>query len=203
MVCARWTGSSASGASGLPCATSQKGQRRVQMSPRIMKVAVPLPKHSPMLGHEASSHTVCSFCSRRMRLMSWNREPGPGARTRIHAGLASASRGTILMAYFSNARAVFFSPFSLTPGSRTFKPREEGIDESLPHDERRFGKPERLRIGHGETGIAARVDRGKRRQVHVDVQREAMIGAAARHAYSKRGHFGAGDVDAGGAGFAL
>ena len=26
----------------------------------IMKVAVPLPKHSPMFGQEASSHTVCS-----------------------------------------------------------------------------------------------------------------------------------------------
>ena len=24
-----------------------------------MKVAVPLPKHSPMFGHEASSQTVC------------------------------------------------------------------------------------------------------------------------------------------------
>ena len=27
----------------------------------IMKVAVPLPKHSPMFGQEASSHTVCSL----------------------------------------------------------------------------------------------------------------------------------------------
>ena len=63
-------------ASGRPCATSQNGQRRVQMSPRIMKVAVPLPKHSPMFGQEASSHTVCSFCSRRMRLISWKRESG-------------------------------------------------------------------------------------------------------------------------------
>ncbi|CPM64757.1 Uncharacterised protein [Bordetella pertussis] len=36
----------------------------------IMKVAVPLPKHSPMFGQDASSHTVCRLCSRRMRLMS-------------------------------------------------------------------------------------------------------------------------------------
>jgi lipoic acid synthetase len=33
------------------------------MSPRIMKVAVPLPKHSAMFGHEASSHTVCEEAS--------------------------------------------------------------------------------------------------------------------------------------------
>ncbi len=43
---------------------------RVQRSPRIMNVAVPLPKHSPILGQDASSHTVCSFCSRRIRLTS-------------------------------------------------------------------------------------------------------------------------------------
>ncbi len=67
---ARLFGSSASGGSGLPCATSQNGQRRVHTSPRIMKLAVPLPKHSPMLGQEASSHTVCSWFSRSMRFTS-------------------------------------------------------------------------------------------------------------------------------------
>ena len=30
------------------------------LEPRIMKVAVPPLKHSPMFGQEASSHTVCS-----------------------------------------------------------------------------------------------------------------------------------------------
>jgi hypothetical protein len=47
-----------SSGSGRPWPTSQNGQRRVHLSPMIMKVAVPLPKHSPMLGQEASSHTV-------------------------------------------------------------------------------------------------------------------------------------------------
>ena len=58
---ARFFGSSLSSSLGRPCPTSQKGQRRVQMSPIIMKVAVPWLKHSPMLGQEASSHTVCIF----------------------------------------------------------------------------------------------------------------------------------------------
>ncbi|KDB94039.1 phosphoglycolate phosphatase, partial [Bordetella bronchiseptica D989] len=49
-----------------PWPTSQNGQRRVHLSPMIMKVAVPLPKHSPMFGQDASSHTVCRLCSRRM-----------------------------------------------------------------------------------------------------------------------------------------
>ena len=40
----------------------------MQTSPRIMKVAVPCPQHSPMLGQRASSHTVCSSMSRIMVL---------------------------------------------------------------------------------------------------------------------------------------
>ena len=43
---------------------------RGQAIDMIMKVAVPLPKHSPMFGHDASSHTVCSLCSRRICLIS-------------------------------------------------------------------------------------------------------------------------------------
>ena len=38
---ARFAGSSGSSGLGRPWATSQNGQRRVQMSPMIMKVAVP------------------------------------------------------------------------------------------------------------------------------------------------------------------
>ena len=47
----------------LAVATAQKPQARVQMSPRIMKVAV-RGQHSPMLGQRASSQTVCSSRSR-------------------------------------------------------------------------------------------------------------------------------------------
>ena len=70
MVRARFSGSFASSGSGRPWPTSQNGQRRVHLSPMIMKVAVPLPKHSPMLGQEASSHTVFRLLSRRICLIS-------------------------------------------------------------------------------------------------------------------------------------
>src|SRR3954469_12249553 len=136
MVSARWRGSSASGGSGRPRATSQNGQRRVHTSPRIMKVAVPLPKHSPMFGQEASSHTVCSFCSRRMRLMSWKRESGIGARTRIQGGFASACAcGTILI--------VLRAPFSFTPASRIVEQPDEGENQIFGV----FAHPEALQVG--------------------------------------------------------
>ena len=43
--------------------TAQKPQARVQRSPAIMKVAVPLLQHSQWLGHLALSHTVWSLSS--------------------------------------------------------------------------------------------------------------------------------------------
>ena len=58
------------------------------MSPMIMNVAVPLLKHSPMFGHDASSHTVCRRWSRRIFLISLKRGLDD-ARTRIHSGLGS------------------------------------------------------------------------------------------------------------------
>jgi hypothetical protein len=47
---ASFSGSLLSGGKGLPDFTAQNLHRRVQMSPRIMKVAVPLFQHSPMFG---------------------------------------------------------------------------------------------------------------------------------------------------------
>ena len=52
-------GSSGSFQVGLPVLTLQKPQRRVQVSPRIMKVAVPRSQQSPMFGQAASWQTVC------------------------------------------------------------------------------------------------------------------------------------------------
>src|SRR5262245_59423126 len=164
MVSARCRGSSASGASGLPCATSQNGQRRVQMSPRIMKVAVPLPKHSAMFGQEASSQTVCSFCARRMSLISWKREFGLAARTRIHAGLGSRSRGTILI----GTRSVLALPFSFTPASRILESRDEILHQP------RFDLTSLLlqsgvfRLRDLQARVAAGIDGGEGREVHVD-----------------------------------
>jgi hypothetical protein len=43
--------------------TAQKPHARVQRSPAIMKVAVPLLQHSQWFGHLALSQTVCSFSS--------------------------------------------------------------------------------------------------------------------------------------------
>ena len=43
-------GSIGSTASGLPVATAQNPQERVQIFPSIINVAVPAPQHSPMLG---------------------------------------------------------------------------------------------------------------------------------------------------------
>jgi len=54
-----FSGSPSSSADGTPLATAQKLHLRVQTSPSIKNVAVPCPKHSPMLGQTASSHTVC------------------------------------------------------------------------------------------------------------------------------------------------
>ena len=69
IVRAKLAGSFTSGANGLP-STSQNGQRRVQISPKIIKVAVPLLKHSPILGQLASSQTVCRLFSRKTFLIS-------------------------------------------------------------------------------------------------------------------------------------
>src|SRR5690606_33090486 len=97
MDLARLDGSLTSSGSGLPWPTSQNGQRRVHLSPIIMKVAVPLPKHSPILGQDASSQTVNRLCSRRIFLMSLKRELGAAAFTRIHSGFFRRSTGIILM----------------------------------------------------------------------------------------------------------
>ena len=65
---------------------AQKLQRRVQTSPRIMKVAVPWLKHSWMFGQLASSHTVTSRFSRSLALSCCTELPD-GMRTRIQLGL--------------------------------------------------------------------------------------------------------------------
>ena len=53
------SGSKGSFQVGFPVCTLQKPQRRVQTSPRIMKVAVPRSQHSPTFGQLASWQTVC------------------------------------------------------------------------------------------------------------------------------------------------
>src|ERR1700681_517874 len=62
MAFATRCGSSQSTGSGLPVATAQKPQLRVQIFPRIIKVAVPAPQHSPIFGQLPLSQIVCSLC---------------------------------------------------------------------------------------------------------------------------------------------
>jgi hypothetical protein len=58
MASATRLGSSVSYSVGFPVATAQNVQLRVQMFPRIMKVAVPAPQHSPMFGQFPLSQIV-------------------------------------------------------------------------------------------------------------------------------------------------
>ena len=55
-------GSSASGARGRPVLVAQKRQPRVQMSPRIINVAVLRLQHSAWLGHLPLLQIVCRLC---------------------------------------------------------------------------------------------------------------------------------------------
>ena len=113
MVRASLAGSSPSRGLGRPWATSQKGQRRVQMSPMIMKVAVPWPKHSPRLGQLASSHTVCRPFSRSARF-SRATSGVPGNWARIQGGLRSRVSG-VVGSTLTRSRAIFSAPRSFSP----------------------------------------------------------------------------------------
>ena len=78
-------GSSGSSRPGRPVLILQKPQLQVQVSPISRKVAVPRPQHSPMLGHMASSQTVCRLLPRNSPFNS--RYLGESAaRTRSHSG---------------------------------------------------------------------------------------------------------------------
>ena len=81
-------GSEASGARGLPVFVAQNLQPRVQMSPKIMKVAVLRLQHSALLGQSPLLQIVCNECCFTMR--STSAEPS-SLRRRIfnHSGFFS------------------------------------------------------------------------------------------------------------------
>ncbi len=89
---ARCSGSSGSTAPGLPVATLQKAQARVQMSPRIMKVACFCVQHSPIFGQAASSHTVCRFFAR----ISWRTSAAIRRRRRLDPNPVRLARRRIV-----------------------------------------------------------------------------------------------------------
>ena len=79
-------GSSTSSAKGLAVLTAQNEQARVQRSPAIMNVAVPLLQHSQWFGHFALSQTVCSFRS-SSRLRVFANVFSVGSLRRSHSGM--------------------------------------------------------------------------------------------------------------------
>src|SRR4029079_3355940 len=78
------------GAYGRPVVTLQNPHERVQMSPRIMNVAVPREKHSVRLGHASDSQTECSDFDRRSDLMSCS-----SCRFRSFSRIPSGNRALI------------------------------------------------------------------------------------------------------------
>ena len=74
-----------SSASGLAVLTAQKPHARVQRSPAIMNVAVPLLQHSQWFGHLALSQTVCSFSS-SSNARVWVNALDVGSFSRSHSG---------------------------------------------------------------------------------------------------------------------
>jgi len=63
--------------------------------------------------------------------------------------------------------------------------------------------PQVLQLGGLQSPVAAGVDAGERLQVHVDVEAEAVVTAAATHTQAKGGDLCVADIDAGRAGAAL
>jgi len=87
-------GSSGSGGSGRPVATSQNRHDRVQMSPRIMIVSARRVQHSPMFGQLALSHTVWSASS--LTIARSSKYAGlVGSVARIHSGCRRRGAGSL------------------------------------------------------------------------------------------------------------
>jgi hypothetical protein len=95
----------------LPLGTAQNPQARVQMSPKIMKVAVPCSQHSPMLGQRALSHTVCKSRVRMVRFNSWYFGP-PKNFTRSQDGRGCAIGGGVESGRIVKGVAIWFIPMN-------------------------------------------------------------------------------------------
>ncbi len=84
---ATFSGSSQSTVSGRPVFTPQNPQERVQIFPKIMKVAVPSPQHSPIFGQLPDVQIVFNLYLSTKLLNSVYFFP-VGSLTRNHLGLA-------------------------------------------------------------------------------------------------------------------
>src|SRR6267378_5849055 len=97
-------------------------------------------------------------------------------------------------------RMVFACPFSFTPASRMVESVDHEAGEPLAYLGRRAGDAEITRLRNREPGVAARIDGGERRKVHVYVEREPMVRPAPHYAYAERRHLGPVQIDSGRAG---
>ena len=77
----------------------------------IIKVAVPLLKHSPRLGQAASSQTEASLCLRSLSLIDLICLPA-GILTRIQSGFFGSS---VVGMTFTGMRATLSAPRSFSP----------------------------------------------------------------------------------------
>ena len=165
-------GSSGSFQVGLPVLTWQKPQRRVQVSPRIMKVAVPRSQQSPMFGQAASWQTVCRLSSAILAFSSRYFGP-PGMGTLNHFGLRSRMSRTSGPRTFRTSmppglarERVLCSRVGGVAVRRPSPPRLPGADEvHAGARERDEGEDEEAELQRGVVGRAAVPgDRGARRR---------------------------------------
>ncbi len=154
IVRARLTGSSMSSGFGRPWPTSQNGQRRVQMSPMIMKVAVPLPKHSDRFGQLASSQTVCRLLARNAALTLATSADSP-SRARIQLGFLS---GGAVFSILIGMRAIFSAARSLTPATIGAGGVAVGVLIAVPAAERRSVYASRSRDSAAIAAVQAASD---------------------------------------------
>ncbi len=104
-------GSAGSTVPGQPVFTLQYEQARVQVSPRIMNVAVPRSQHSPMFGQAASSQTVFRLAPLIFLRISRKLSP-PGAFTLNQSG---SRRSTVGEPVFSDFETNEFRSFQVDP----------------------------------------------------------------------------------------
>ena len=90
-------GSPRSSSDGLPDVTAQNRHARVQTSPKIMNVAVRRFQQSKMLGHRASSQTVCRRRPCTICLSSLKFPPSV-TFTRIQSGIGAGRSSDVLTA---------------------------------------------------------------------------------------------------------
>ena len=218
-------GSSGSFQVGLPVLTLQKPQRRVQVSPRIMNVAVPRSQHSPMFGQAASWQTVCSDSALIISVSSRYFGP-PGSGTLNHGGLrprngSEVSPSTLVTSippglarervWWIRSGVSLTSPAYRQARRGPARPSRSGVTSRW-----RWPNASAKRCAHalaeaGEVvGGTLLRDRGhrdrrqpagdhprERRQVVGDVDREAVRGHPAREVHADRGDLAVLDPHAG------